>query len=90
MEPLLTAKGLAEKLGLAEQTIYNRNSNGGDLPPSIKIGRAPRFRQSEVDAWLDRLQANTAAVIEDPPPKQRRRGRPSKAEQVAARGQTVG
>ncbi len=37
MEPLLTAKGLAEKLGLAEQTIYNRNSNGGDLPPSIKI-----------------------------------------------------
>lgn len=87
MEPLLTAKTLAELLGLAEQTIYNRHSNGGDLPPSLKIGRALRFRQSEVDAWLDRLQATTPAVIVDPTPKPRRRGRPSKAEEIAARTQ---
>ncbi|RQR44819.1 DNA-binding protein [Burkholderia sp. Bp9140] len=87
MEPqLLTPKALAEKLGLAVQTIYNRHSKGGDLPPCIKLGRLLRFKPADVDAWL----ASKAPPPGQPPafaaaPAARRRGRPTKAEQVAAR-----
>ncbi|WP_076883669.1 helix-turn-helix transcriptional regulator [Burkholderia pseudomallei] len=87
MEPkLLTPKALAEMLGLAEQTIYNRHSKGGDLPPSIKIGRLLRFPTVGVDAWL----ASKSSSSGQPPPSAaapaaNRRGRPTKAEQVAAR-----
>lgn len=84
MEQLLTPKTLAELLGLAEQTIYNRHSTGGNLPPCIKLGRLLRFRASDVDAWLNGQQA-----IAPPPPQlaapKRRRGRPTKAEQIAAK-----
>jgi predicted DNA-binding transcriptional regulator AlpA len=52
VEQLLSPKALAALLGLAEQTIYNRHSLGGDLPPAIKLGRALRFRPADVVAWL--------------------------------------
>ncbi|MCO1372486.1 helix-turn-helix domain-containing protein [Burkholderia multivorans] len=86
MEHLLTPKALAAVLGLAEQTIYNRHSNGGDLPICIKLGRLLRFRPADVEAWL----AKQLTVPEEPAAQEsvsmpRRRGRPTKAEQVAAR-----
>ncbi|TCW80977.1 DNA-binding protein [Burkholderia sp. SRS-46] len=87
MEPkLLTPKALAEKLCLAEQTIYNRNSKGGDLPRCIKLGRLLRFPEADVEAWL----ATKSSPSGQPPasnaaPAAKRRGRPTKAEQVAAR-----
>ncbi|MEZ0245650.1 MAG: helix-turn-helix transcriptional regulator, partial [Methylophilaceae bacterium] len=56
VEQLLTPKTLAATLGLAEQTIYNRHSTGGDLPLAIKLGRLLRFRPSDVEAWLERQQ----------------------------------
>ncbi|WP_374477663.1 helix-turn-helix transcriptional regulator [Zoogloea sp.] len=89
MEPLLTPQTLAAALGLAEQTIYNRHSTGGNLPPAIKLGRLLRFRPADVEAWLERQKqpspsaASTAPVVQPPPV--RRRGRPTKAEQIAAR-----
>ena len=87
MEPqLLTPKALAEKLCLAEQTIYNRHSKGGDLPACTKLGRLLRFRVADVEAWL---ASKTSASGQQPAlaaaPAARRRGRPTKAEQVAAR-----
>lgn len=86
VEQLLTPKTLAETLGLAEQTIYNRHSAGGDLPPSIKLGRLLRFRQADVAAWLAKQASPThARPVPTPSPVARRRGRPTKAEQVAAR-----
>ena len=86
MEQLLSPKTLAALLGLAEQTIYNRHSIGGDLPPTIKLGRLLRFRASDVEAWLTSQQA-AAAVVRPPAkrPTSRRPGRPTKAEQVATR-----
>ncbi|MFL9885008.1 helix-turn-helix domain-containing protein [Paraburkholderia agricolaris] len=86
MQELLTPKTLATALGLAEQTIYNRHSSGGDLPPCIKLGRLLRFRQADVDAWLTSRSAPEGlrpAPAGTAGPK--RRGRPTKAEQVAAR-----
>ena len=86
MEQLLSPKTLATTLGLAEQTIYNRHSTGGDLPPAIKLGRLLRFRPSDVEAWLERQQqSSTKPPTPVQPSVTRRPGRPTKAEQVAAR-----
>nr|WP_222613135.1 helix-turn-helix domain-containing protein [Undibacterium jejuense] len=87
MDKLLTPKALADLLGLAEQTIYNRHSNGGDLPQSIKLGRLLRFHSADVDAWLGRQRQPAApqALPPRPVPSARRPGRPTKAEQIAAR-----
>lgn len=53
MQQLFSPKTLAAYLGLAEQTIYNRHSGGGDLPKAVKLGHLLRFRPADVDAWLD-------------------------------------
>ena len=92
MEQLLSPKMLAEYLNLAEQTIYNRHSTGGDLPKTIKIGRLLRFRLTDVDAWLEKQSktdnpATSTTALPSPTPK--RRGRPTKAEQIAARKKLV-
>ncbi|MEO7129655.1 MAG: helix-turn-helix domain-containing protein [Rhodoferax sp.] len=88
MERLLTPQNLAEVTGLAVQTIYNRHSNGDSLPKCLMLGRLLRFRQSDVDAWLDsqyeRLGFETASGNSFEP-RTRRTGRPTKAEQVARR-----
>jgi predicted DNA-binding transcriptional regulator AlpA len=86
-QPLLSAKALAVVLGLAEQTIYNRHSTGGSLPPCIKLGRLLRFRATDVEAWLADQPSSPGQrpVVAGAPPVKRRRGRPTKADQVAAR-----
>ena len=89
MTQLLSPRELANLLSLKEQTIYNRHSTGGSLPACLKIGNRLRFRQSDVDAWI-------AAQIQLPPDSSTRprevervplgrRGRPTKAQQVALR-----
>ena len=83
MLPLLSPKDLAAMLGIAEQTIYNRHSGGGDLPPCLKLGRLLRFRREDVDTWLQQklsplVSALTAIAVEPP----RRRGRPTISEQL--------
>lgn len=50
---LLQVKDLAELLGTSVSSIYRRRSLGEPLPRAIKIGGAVRWRQSDVDAWLD-------------------------------------
>jgi predicted DNA-binding transcriptional regulator AlpA len=85
MLPLLSPKDLAAMLGIAEQTIYNRHSGGGDLPPCLKLGRLLRFRREDVDTWLQQklspsVSAPTTIAVEPP----RRRGRPTIAEQLTA------
>lgn len=63
MTQLLSPRELANLLSLKEQTIYNRHSNGGSLPPFLKIGNRLRFRQADVEAWI-------AAQIQSPPDSQ--------------------
>jgi excisionase family DNA binding protein len=50
-EGLVTARDLADLLGLSASTILDMWERG-DLP-GFKIGRAVRFRPSEVEAWLE-------------------------------------
>lgn len=82
MTPLLTPETLAKKLGLSTQTIYNRLAMGADLPVHLKIGRLPRWRESDVALWLDAKVVPTPTAASLP---SNRRGRPTKAEQVTAR-----
>lgn len=83
MLQLLTPRQLGEMLGLAPQTIYNRHSTGGDLPPFLKLGNSLRFPASTVEAWLmAKIQTPAPAY---PAPAMRKRGRPTKAEQIARR-----
>jgi excisionase family DNA binding protein len=52
MNKLLTPAELADILGVATQTIYNRHSLGASLPPCVRIGRLVRFPIAEVERWL--------------------------------------
>lgn len=86
MEQLLTPETLASALGMATQTIYNRYSTGGNLPPAIKLGRLLRFRDSDVREWLTAQEVKPKQIKEHAAllPK-RRPGRPTKQEQITVR-----
>lgn len=90
MEKLLTSDQLAAVLGLSVQTLYNRRTRGEPLPPCVKVGRLLRYEQAEVHAWLaSQREAQHAQRVALVTPEQtatpqvaRRRGRPTKAEQI--------
>jgi excisionase family DNA binding protein len=56
--PVLTPSQLASQLGVTVQTLYDLRSHRG--PRGFRVGRELRFRVSEVDAWLDQLEADDA------------------------------
>lgn len=63
MERLLTRRQVAEWLGVQPQTIAKWKWAGQDGPPSINIGRAVRYRQSDVEAWLWKRAGIDAAAV---------------------------
>lgn len=52
MERLLTTEELAEYLNLPIGTLYRFNYIGSG-PRPIKVGRHLRYRESDIDRWLD-------------------------------------
>jgi excisionase family DNA binding protein len=50
-EPWITAKEAAQHLGFAVGTMYNMAA--ANEIPHRKLGRALRFRVSELDAWIE-------------------------------------
>lgn len=54
MEDLLTAAQVGKKLSIKTRTIYEWVRCG--LIPHVKLGRLVRFRQDEVEKWLDGLK----------------------------------
>ncbi|WP_310529223.1 helix-turn-helix domain-containing protein [Nocardioides sp.] len=54
-EPALSVQQLAEELHVSAQTIYDLRSQGRG-PTGFRVGRHLRFRKSEIDAWLARLE----------------------------------
>lgn len=85
MEQLFSPATLATFLGIAEQTIYNRHSIGGDLPESIKVGRLLRFRHDDVIAWLDKKKPTKKMETTNYTSAKRPRGRPTKKEEIESR-----
>lgn len=48
---LLDFSAVSRKVGLSRKTIYCRIREG-DFPKQLKIGRASRWLQHEVDDWI--------------------------------------
>ena len=55
-EPALSLKELALQLHVSVQTLYDLRSQGRG-PTGFRVGRHLRFRQSEIHAWLERMEA---------------------------------
>lgn len=56
---LMTVPEVADYLGYTEGTIYQKVSRGEI--PFVKLGRSVRFRRSEIDEWVDDLDAESKA-----------------------------
>jgi len=54
-EPVLSTSDLAKRLHVSVQTLYDLRSRGRG-PRGFRVGRELRFRLSEVEAWLRRLE----------------------------------
>ena len=50
---LFRVEDVAEYLGCCRATIYSR-VKAGTFPPPMKLGRAIRWRRSDIEDWLDR------------------------------------
>ncbi|MBA3233221.1 MAG: helix-turn-helix domain-containing protein [Propionibacteriales bacterium] len=55
LEPVLSLSELAARLCVSAQTIYDLRSQGRG-PRGFRVGRQLRFRVSEIDAWLARME----------------------------------
>lgn len=55
LEPVLTLSELAVRLCVSVQTLYDLRSQGRG-PHGFRVGRQLRFRVSEIDGWLARLE----------------------------------
>jgi excisionase family DNA binding protein len=51
MESMMSARQVAELLGVHENWVYDQ-AVGGDLP-SYKLGGTRRFRRDEIDGWIE-------------------------------------
>lgn len=86
MQALLTVEQLAECLRKSVASIRSdATRNPQSLPPLCRLPGTKRllWRVEDVERWLGTHVSSSAATIEDEPtPNLRRRGRPTKAEQV--------
>ncbi len=55
IEQILSTSELAARLRVSVQTLYDLRSQGRG-PRGFRVGRELRFRLSEVDSWLTRLE----------------------------------
>jgi excisionase family DNA binding protein len=58
--PLLTVPQLAAEFQVTAQTIRNWIDQG--VLPAVRVGRAFRIRRADVDALLDRAQAESESL----------------------------
>ena len=57
MDQLLSVPELADYLGVAPSVIYGLRHRS-EAPPALRIGRELRFRQTDVEEWLESLFDN--------------------------------
>jgi predicted DNA-binding transcriptional regulator AlpA len=65
LDPVLTLSQLAAQLGVTVQTLYDLRCQGRG-PRGFGVGRELRFRVSEIDAWIARMEADDAAPHPEP------------------------
>jgi hypothetical protein len=80
---LLTVEQLSVKIHKAKSSIYSDLiRNPQSLPPVFRIAGSRRVLFKNVDAWLESLEQPTTHPAPPIEPT-RRRGRPTKAEQLS-------
>ena len=52
-DPLLTRRETANLLNIREQTLAVWHATGRYALPVVKVGRSVRYRQSDIDAFLE-------------------------------------
>jgi prophage regulatory protein len=52
---LIRLSEVVEMVGLCRSAIYQR-MNAGDFPKLVKLGRASRWHEEEVRAWVEALE----------------------------------
>src|SRR5688572_27710494 len=57
LDPVITMSQLAGQLGVSVQTLYDLRSQGRG-PRGFRVGRELRFRVTEIDSWLARMEAD--------------------------------
>ncbi|MDQ3358192.1 MAG: helix-turn-helix domain-containing protein [Actinomycetota bacterium] len=55
IEQILSISELAARLRISVQTLYDLRRQGRG-PRGFRVGRELRFRLSEVDSWLNRME----------------------------------
>jgi predicted DNA-binding transcriptional regulator AlpA len=88
MDRLITPDELAEFLHRPKATLYAWRYRG-EGPPAIAVGRELRYRESVVDAWLDRL-AEESMRLAPPSRSPGTRKSSSKAENPSSTGSCDG
>ena len=61
MERMLGAAEIAEKLGMSVSTIRKWVNFG--FIPHVKLGRAVRFREKDVEAWIEERTEKGRATL---------------------------
>ena len=65
MTKLLTVDEVAERLGLARQTLWNWRSLGKG-PPSRKVGGRIRYDEAQLERWLRRTAGGQPVPMSRP------------------------
>lgn len=58
MDRLMTVEELSDYLRVPKTTLYGWRYKGTG-PPAIRVGRALRYRESDVERWLQSQTADT-------------------------------
>ena len=61
MDAILTAEEVAAMLRISKRQVYELAKESENPIPSIRMRTSVRFRQSDVDGWVDGLVKNKAA-----------------------------
>jgi excisionase family DNA binding protein len=60
-DKLLTQQQLADELEVSLRTL-ERWRQQGTGPAFIRVGRSPRYRRADIDAWLERQRQTRGRV----------------------------
>jgi excisionase family DNA binding protein len=61
MDRLLTAEEVAERLGVRTDWVWAQ-ARAGRIP-HVRLGRYRRFRESALEAWLEKLEVDSAPLM---------------------------
>lgn len=60
---LISAAEIGTRFGVSDETI-NRWADEGRIPPSVKFGRRRRWRESDIDEFIEKCFRSDRAEVE--------------------------